>query len=250
MNGEMFQLCCIVAAAKKAIQDNQPIKYEPSRYENKIEFKLLPAKGARRAKAGSVNDWFNKCLERGLEDIKLLAPITVKDRRVLGFSNSTQSSIVCFYRDGKVVYAVGQWKFNEKISKWDISYVEHRWNNPPQDKLKFEDNTESFMAILNEIEEFARTIESENFAAIFNEAKNCLNGNVTTGFESSIVLPEKNKRIFMAASEADVFGAMGSWNDTPECVAEEKGLGEKYNDLSAKLLQQIRLAILYSINEW
>jgi len=64
------------------------------------------------------------------------------------------------------------------------------------------------------------------------------------------VLPEKNKRIFMAASEADVFGAMGSWNDTPACVAEEKDLGEKYNDLSAKLLQQIRLALLYSINEW
>ena len=250
MNGEMFQLCSIVAAAKKALIEKQPINYELSNYERIIEFKLLPEKTESRVKVDSVDAWFEKCLARGLEDVKILAPISVDDRQLLGFINTTQSSIGCFYSDGKVIYAAPEWKINNDIKMWEITYVEHLWDNPPPYKPKFEDNTESFAAILSEIEEFAVTIGADNFARVFKEAKNCLYGNVVSGFESRIVLPEKNKRIFMAASHADVFGAMGSWNDSPPYDAEEKGLGQKYNDLSAELLRQIRLAILYSVNEW
>ena len=43
---------------------------------------------------------------------------------------------------------------------------------------------------------------------------------------------------------------MGSWNDTPHCLAGEKGLSREYDRLSDALLRQIRLAILYAVNEW
>jgi len=43
---------------------------------------------------------------------------------------------------------------------------------------------------------------------------------------------------------------MGSWNDSPPCYAAEKGLENEYNNLSSELLTQIRLALLYSVNEW
>ena len=43
---------------------------------------------------------------------------------------------------------------------------------------------------------------------------------------------------------------MGSWNDSPSWYAYEKGLESDYKNLSSELLTQIRLALLYSVNEW
>ncbi|RRD28534.1 hypothetical protein EII27_01710 [Fusobacterium canifelinum] len=43
---------------------------------------------------------------------------------------------------------------------------------------------------------------------------------------------------------------MGSWNDSPPCYAYDKGLEDEYKNLSSELLKQIRLALLYSVNEW
>jgi len=63
-------------------------------------------------------------------------------------------------------------------------------------------------------------------------------------------IPDPNLQIFEAASLADVFGAMGSWNDSPPYMAHEKGLDQEYETLSAELLKHIRLAILYAVNEW
>ena len=63
-------------------------------------------------------------------------------------------------------------------------------------------------------------------------------------------LPPENLKIFEAASAVDVFGGMGSWNDEPGGVASCKGLGREYDELSDELIRNIRLAILYSVNEW
>ena len=43
---------------------------------------------------------------------------------------------------------------------------------------------------------------------------------------------------------------MGSWNDSPAYMAHKKGLSEEYETLSSVLLKNVRLAILYAINEW
>lgn len=48
---------------------------------------------------------------------------------------------------------------------------------------------------------------------------------------------------------ADVFGAMGSWNDGPPYCAHLKGLDNEYEGLSNELLRQSRLAVLYAVNE-
>ena len=49
---------------------------------------------------------------------------------------------------------------------------------------------------------------------------------------------------------SNVFGGMGSWNDSPPYYAHEKGLESEYDSLTEELLTQIRLALLYSVNEW
>lgn len=63
-------------------------------------------------------------------------------------------------------------------------------------------------------------------------------------------IPQKYLPLFYAADTADVFGAMGSWNDSPPYLAHEKGLDTEYEELSARLLKNIRLAVLYAVNEW
>ncbi|MBQ7926458.1 MAG: hypothetical protein IJ335_09220 [Lachnospiraceae bacterium] len=67
---------------------------------------------------------------------------------------------------------------------------------------------------------------------------------------SELPLPEAYRHIFEAAARADVFGAMGSWNDDPAYMAHEKGLEEEYNRLSDELLKQIRQAVLFAVNQW
>ena len=63
-------------------------------------------------------------------------------------------------------------------------------------------------------------------------------------------IPTQNQNIFRDASAADVFGGMGSWNDEPGWLAQDKGLGQAYDQLSDQLLRNIRSAILFAINEW
>lgn len=57
------------------------------------------------------------------------------------------------------------------------------------------------------------------------------------------------KGIYYAVMTADQFGGMSSWNDCPSCEAETRGLGKLYDELSDKLLEQIRYNMMYIVNE-
>ena len=124
MNGQMFQIAGLVAAAKSALQSNNQIKYNPEKYVNSISFKFLIL-GTEYYIAYNSSEWFEKLKEFGLVDIKLLCPISVKDRSILGFSNTTQSSILCFFENGKVTYFIPNWEFDNKHQQWNIMYKEY-----------------------------------------------------------------------------------------------------------------------------
>lgn len=103
------------------------------------------------------------------------------------------------------------------------------------------------------VEKLAIQIRCEGFAHIFHSAKNLLDGigeypDKKYGLQLPPISHEK-LQIFEAASLADVFGGMGSWNDDPLCAAQDMGLDQEYQTLSDRLLKNIRLAILYAINE-
>ena len=256
MNGQMYQICCIAAAAKKALKDKSSLSYAPLKYENRIEFQFLPERklfGTKTHKVEDVAAWYNYCLKKGMQDIKYLAPIAVKDRAVLGFSNTTESSLVCFYGE-KVTYFTAVWEFDSVLKKWNILYTEHEWKDAPLGKPHFENNMEAFKDVLIKIKELACKIDCNNFAMVFQKALDILSGSSDyTDTEYNLPLPEipeENLQLFEAASTADVFGAMGSWNDNPPYMAHEKGMDNEYESLSRELLKQVRLAILYAINEW
>lgn len=99
-----------------------------------------------------------------------------------------------------------------------------------------------------QIRDFASKIGCENFAQTFDNALKTLRGEYYA--VSFAVLPQPSLRAFAAAGIADVFGAMGSWNDEPPSMAQEMGLGGEYDRLSDELLAQKNLAILFAINGW
>ena len=249
MNGQMYQIACIVAAARKALKTDQAILYHPDQYINKICFQILPSEKGEVTEL-SVSDWFENIKEKGLKDLKLFCPISVEDRGILGFSNTTQSSILCFYKDGNASYFLPNWESASAGRGWDVTYTEYKWEKPSQDIPHYENNIEEFKDILTRIEDLAIKIGCENFAKVFHSARNLLLDLDAAKVLEDPQIPPQHQNIFRAASAADVFGGMGSWNDGPGWLAQDKGLGPQYDELSDQLLRNIRLAILYAINEW
>lgn len=246
MNDEVAQICDIAIATKLALKTKNKIIYIPDKYEIKTEFLFT-----HKYKAKSVNEWYDYCIEKDLQDITFLIPISVKDPSLLGFVNTSQTCLGCFFKNNLVTYFTPNWQFRNK--GWHIIYTEYKWENPPKEKPRFYNNTEDFKDILSKIADFAIEIGFQNFANIFTKAIDLLDGkNVKDNYyeKKTAILPEANARLFCAARISDVFGAMGSWNDSPPYSAHKKVLECEYNNLSNELLTQIRIALLYSVNEW
>ena len=111
----------------------------------------------------------------------------------------------------------------------------------PRDALNARDNSAEFENVLVQIRDFASKIGCENFAQTFDNA-------LKTYGQTPCLEPQPSLRAFAAAGIAEVFGAMGSWNDEPPSMAQEIGLGDEYDRLSDELLAQKNLAILFAIN--
>lgn len=256
MNGEVYQICKLTAGAKKALAENCDFIFEPRDYENRIEFHFIekkPLSGVESEIAYDPASWFKKCKKQGLVDIKMMMPIEVADRNVLGFINTSRSSILMFYKNGEVCYWTAQWGFDSKLSVWNIIYTENEWKDAPKGRPVFVNNKAEFITILEKMEEFAELIEVSNFAKVFKDAALILKDETSKrndGIMKGVPIPKCNEALFLAAAKADVFGAMGSWNDEPPYMAHIKGMDEEYNALSDELFKQIRLAILYAVNEW
>ena len=134
MNGELYQIACITAAAKHAMQSHTDIAYAPLAYENEIIFQFIPEKSVLKTvtpTVSGVDAWYRRCLGMGLEDVKLLTPVSVTDRGHLGFANMTQASLVCFYGGHRVTYFTAYWEFDRDRKAWNICYTEHAWENAP-----------------------------------------------------------------------------------------------------------------------
>lgn len=253
MNGELFQICRLTAAAKKVLAEGGAFHFAPGKYANHIEFHFLPTNPLSAEEyeiAHNSADWFAKCMQQDLVDVKMMIPLKSENRKILGFANTSRASILTFLKNGEVHYWVARWEFDSKLRVWNIVYKEAVWQDAPQGRPGFEDNTREFLEVLEQIAQFAHQIGAGNFEKIFLEAAAILKKEQEAKVKSDLPIPENYQHIFDAAARADVFGAMGSWNDDPAYMAHTKGLEEEYNRLSDELLKQMRMAILYAVNQW
>lgn len=257
MNGEMFQICMLVNAVRNAMEGKKEFTYSCEEYVNSMSFSFLPqGKGEEPREVSAPREWYEGCIRKGVNDMKFLAPLKYQDRSLLGSANAGRTCIAAFQGDGAVTYWTAVWEFDSILRKWNVGYRENRWKEPPAGKPRFRDNTAEFLDVLLRIGEFAEEIECGDFAGIFRNAWAILSGREEIpdrhGNGRPVTLPdfpESRRRMFYAASKADVFGAMGSWNDSPPYCAHIKGLDDMYDRLSDELLMQIRLAVLFAVNE-
>ncbi|WP_345949270.1 hypothetical protein ABDD95_20705 [Mucilaginibacter sp. PAMB04274] len=104
--------------------------------------------------------------------------------------------------------------------------------------------------VLIEIKAFAVEHQLSNWANIFNNAIDLLNGskpasNLFGGSVNENDYDQPALRLLYAAMSSDVFGGMGSWNDLGFEKPEEN---QRYGDLSYSLYGHMNRALLSSIN--
>lgn len=212
----------------------------------------LAQKGREDEPISAQRRWIEQCLKLGLKDAGLSIPTFAKDRSLLGFSGANANGIVCRFEDFDGVFTP-DWKYDRDKKVWYVKYVERLWRGMPRDALNARDNSAEFENVLVQIRDFASKIGCENFAQTFDNVLKTLRGEAAVGEYYAVsfaALPQPSLRAFAAAGIADVFGAMGSWDDEPPSMAQEMGLGDEYDRLSDELLAQKNLAILFAINGW
>ena len=252
MNGEVFNACIIVASIKQALKSNSELNYKSEKFIKSLVFDFILGDEPEKREQASINEWFKHALKLGLSDVKFATNLALssKERSLQGFSNVSYKSILCIYKD-KMSYLVPHWSFEEDKKGWDIVYKEFSLNGMPEIQ-KFSDNTLEFKDILTRISKFADEIECENFGDCFREGLKALNEpeKIEQNILNAPLMPKLNLALFNAASAADVFGGMGSWNDDAAGWAKRKKRDKEYDELSAELFTQMHKATLFAINEW
>lgn len=252
MNGEVFNACIIVASIKQALRSNLELDYKGEKYIKSLVFDYILEGNQEKREQASINEWFKHALKLGLSDVRYATNLSVtsEERSLQGFSNVSYKSILCIYKN-KMSYLVPHWSFEEDKKGWDIVYKEFSLNGMPEIQ-KFSDNTLEFKDLLTKIAKFADEIECENFGDCFREGLKALSEpeKIEQNILNAPLMPKLNLALFNAASAADVFGGMGSWNDDAAGLAQHKKRGKEYDELSAELFTQMHKATLFAINEW
>ena len=253
MRNELFQMCCYVSVLRQILEFNKDINFEDNtQYIDRITFKFIPRENffhKYEIVAHDFNEW-KKCLKKeGLIDIKLFTPIGEAFKTHLASINTHNSFITCLYKNGMVTTFTPYWSFNSESNKWNVVYTENKWENPPFDFFEFKDNTEDFIKIINNCIEFSKKTNLTEFVNIFQKCLDILDDkDCSLERKNGLTMPKISNdklKLFEAASNADVFGGMGSWND----VVFNGSLGDEYQKLSDELFKQYKLAILYTVNE-
>ena len=252
MNGEVFNACIIVASIKQALKSNLELNYKSEKFIKSLVFDYVLGDEPEKREQASINEWFKHALKLGLSDVKYATNLTVssEERSLQGFSNVSYKSILCIYKN-KMNYLVPHWSFEEDIKGWDIVYKEFSLDGMPEIQ-KFSDNTLEFKDLLTKIAKFADEIECENFGDCFRNGLKALNEpeKIEQNILNAPLMPKLNLALFNAASAADVFGGMGSWNDDAAGWAKRKKRDKEYDELSGELFTQMHKATLFAINEW
>ena len=195
MKGEVFQLCSVITAAKNALNTQTFIQYEPLSYERGTVFQFVPeVEGQKGEMIEGVDSWYARCVYNGMEDVKILAPTAVKDRRVLGFVNTSQNIMLCFYPDDVIHMWMPRWVMDKDRKGWHIIYTEKIWENHPAGKPEYKDNTEIFKAALAEISKFSKELGFEGWSNVFNRSIAMLEGGFDHAADDEKIIEEFKKK--------------------------------------------------------
>lgn len=203
----------------------------------------------RRAPITTVDAFLKYELSCGLTDVTLYRPQTGEEYHLYGFSNYGHVAMICRYKNGDAAAFVPKWCSPMQGGQPILRFTENHMVPYDIPKIIYDDNTDRFASVLEEITAFAQEIGFSWFAERYREARDILSGQKPC--DPTLSLPfmsEKGRRLVSAANVADLFGGMGSWNDSPPCYAQKAGRESDYDRLSQALFDELRAAVLYAVN--
>ncbi len=252
MNGEVTQVSRIVAAARKAMKDGSDFEFTALKYEGSISFNFCDRNksGAPLFRAKDPADWYAHLAQQGVKNIFMIMGMKV-NRRALGFSNNSATTIFVRYNDDVVTRFVPNWEFDDNARLWSIVYTETVAEGAPAEDPQFRNETSLMEASLKDIAALADELGQDSFAKTFRKSYAILSGEQEPQLRSGAAapaIPADMMKYYVAADLADVFGAMGSWNDEPAAIAQQKDKMRDYETLSERLLCAVRLMTMYAVN--
>lgn len=252
MNGEVSQICRIVAAARTALKNGTDYEFTPLKYEGSITFNFCDRKkeGGPLFRAKDPADWFAHLKKESVENIFMIMGMKVA-RQQLGYVNHAATTIFVRYADNTVTRFVPHWTFSNETSLWTTVYTETVAEGAPENDPDFRNETSLMIATLTDIGKLAEELGEEKFARTFKKAAGILSGDDIPAFKAGAVppqIPEDMMKFYVASDMADVFGAMGSWNDTGAAAAQSHDRSRDYVTLSDRLVCGIRLMTMYAVN--
>ena len=228
----MTEIEFLIFLKRMALDEDVGDGFEGMDYISELFFSFV---GEGNIIATSVDKWKETLKEKRMKGIRLVVPVDNNtDYNVAGFANGVQKGLFCEYEECNTLWQ-SCWEFDNEIKKWNIRIIEKEvdWH---KDAYKYVDNLDEFLVVLTEIEKLAVRLEEVGFANCFRRAIDILNGDGLT----------KKKKYLSAARSANVFGGMGSWNDSPAGLAYSRGLGDEYKELTGNLYKHIQIALVLS----
>ena len=248
MNGETLLAIKITVAANQVLQGKKPIGvYE--RYIASVGFVFDDGTKTIR----TSDSWYRYLKENGVLSVKYIANTADVQLPYAGFSNARKDMILCIRKDGIASVFRPVWEFSKTAQRWDVVCTEYPCEEPDKAAYMYANPKEEFINTLKDIENLADTLGEKFFADIFGKCLNVLTGKKKLdkkeeNYALTDAWGDEEKRLWYAATSADVFGGMDSWNDDPRGIAEELSLSDEYKRCSENLYVVMHKTLMYLCN--
>lgn len=250
MNNRIPQTCCIVMSARKALMEGKDMKPVNDEYivANRFVFMTGVHKNEIR-ECDSVVKWFEECKHNNIKDIQYTIVISEDDEMELRLVCPSYGAIVCCWGNEVTTVFCPSLEYSPEQQGWIITYKEKVQVCPSVSSEYYTDKRFEFIDVLKRAKKLAADINALDFVPCFQKAYEVLTTNkaIAEGAFPDCI-PRKYTTLLWANIIADVFGAMGSWNDEPRGCAQEKGMMQQYDELSDELLMMLRYNLLFITN--
>lgn len=262
MQGNILQALALVSVGNAALRGREIVGFWPGslvfRWSKQVEFVIPRGGDAYDQVAADPLAWFAYLKASRCRGLRLHnAPM----RQAPRLGHMEERMLVGFVGGGPrwLIEAVGaersqHWEGFDRIGDrkdperriWLTGYL-MQGETVPQDDADHDVSAAAseVRAALMGIEPLAREIGAANFAEIFASARKTLDeGGETFDFAALTDLTAEATRLLLAASEAWVFGGMGSWND----VGTDETHAARYAETSETLFRSLQRAVIAVAN--
>jgi len=266
MNGEWAQVIALVAHGNYFLKHKEIPGIDLSsnstfQYANAVTFRhykntqdVNPV-----AVAGNVNDWFDYLRVSKIKRLWFIGfswdRTDLAEHIAVSFAGGTPIAIQTDFTDGYELWYPSWSTGGEPQKPWFIEYrgLKFQYSHVVE-QMNFSDVKTRLGIAIQMAEQFARQakVDLSFWSDHFSKASSLLNDEKATIPYHPDMLPVSGfsteaRQILAAASQAYVFGGMGSWNDLG---FEEPAQQKEYQEVTKTLFQAVKMATLLASNSF